>query len=81
MDETRQDGSAVPPPPSCLLPELSAEEVYKNILRCHALGSRVKLRLLARESTVDSSQSTARSGPLWTVDGRLSTSLGASSSG
>ena len=30
----------------CLLPTLSAEEVHKNILRCHALRNRVDRRLL-----------------------------------
>ena len=30
----------------CLLPELSAEEVHKNILRCHSLKNRVHRRLL-----------------------------------
>jgi hypothetical protein len=35
-----------PDPPTCLLPELCAEEVHKNILRCFRLGNRVTLKLL-----------------------------------
>ena len=39
--------AAVPPDPSvCLLPELSAEEVHKNLLRCHQLGRRVDRKKL-----------------------------------
>jgi hypothetical protein len=37
----------VPGPSRCNLPELSAEEVHKNILRCHYLRHRVDRKLLA----------------------------------
>ncbi len=33
--------------PTCLLPQFSAEEVHKNILRCFRLRNRVDLKLLA----------------------------------
>ena len=42
--ETKQTLSA--DSPSCTLAELSAHEIHRNIMRCHALSQRVKRRLL-----------------------------------